>query len=207
MVHLGRSSKLWGILLGVPFAAPAFAHTVKISGDVAATFHIEPNHNPQVGQPSQAWIALTQRGGKVIPLTQCRCKLRVYLNPHTEGDPPTLEPALKPISTERYQNVPSAEITFPKSGEYRLEISGTPQAGETFQPFKLSYEVTVMAGPIASGAIAQQKPSTQPASATPTATPLLARASRDFIGFKVAIATLSVAGLAATGYALRRKKE
>jgi hypothetical protein len=196
MVRLGRSSKMLGLLLGLSFATPAFAHTVKVAGDVAATFHIEPNHNPKVGQPSQAWIALTQRGGKVIPLTQCQCKLRVYLNPHTEGDTPTLEPALRPISTERYQNIPSAEITFPKSGKYRLEISGTPQAGATFQSFELSYEVTVMAGPIVSETIAQTKPSPQPA-----------RASIDFIGLKVAIAGLSITGIAVMAYVLRRKKQ
>jgi hypothetical protein len=194
MAHLVRPNKLWGILLGLSFAAPTFAHTVKVSGDVAATFHIEPNHNPKVGQPSQAWIALTQRGGKVIPLTQCQCKLKVYLNPHREGDTPTLEPILKPISTEHYQNIPSAEITFSRSGEYRLAISGTPQAGATFQPFELSYEVTVMAGPIASQTVVQPKPSSQ-------------MESRDFIGLKVAIAGLSVAVLAAIGYTLRRKKQ
>jgi hypothetical protein len=194
MAHLVRPNKLWGILLGLSFAAPAFAHTVKVSGDVAATFHIEPNHNPKVGQPSQAWIALTQRGGKVIPLTQCQCKLKVYLNPHKAGDTPTLEPILNPISTERYQNIPSAEITFPKPGEYRLEISGMPQAGAAFQPFELSYEVTVTAGPIASATIVQPQPSPQ-------------MGSRDLIGLKVAIASLSVTGLAAIVYALRRKKQ
>jgi hypothetical protein len=208
MVHLGRPNKIWGFLLGLWFAAPALAHTVKVSGDVAATFHIAPNHNPKVGQQSQAWIALTQRGGKVIPLTQCKCRLKVYLNPHREEDTPTLAPVLKPISTEHYQNIPSAEITFPQSGEYELEIAGTPQAGAKFQPFKLSYEVTVMAGPIASETIAQLKPSPQPARATPTATPQkveaiqFAGASRNFIGL-----TLAVAGLAAIGYALGRKKK
>jgi hypothetical protein len=194
MAHRVKPNKQWGILLGLSFAAPAFAHTVKVAGDVAATFHIEPNHNPKVGQPSQAWIALTQRGGKVIPLTKCRCKLKIYLNPYKKGDTPTLEPALRPISTERYQNIPSAEITFPKSGEYRLEISGMPQSGATFQPFELSYEVTVMASPFASKTIAQPKPSPQ-------------MGSRDFIGLKVAIAGLSMTGIAVMVYILRRKKQ
>ena len=194
MAHLGRLNKLWGILLGLSFAAPAFAHTVKVAGDVAATFHIEPNHNPKVGQPSQVWIALTQRGGKVIPLTQCQCRLKVYLNPQSKGDPPTLEPALKPISTERYQNIPSADITFPRSGEYRLEISGTPQPGATFQSFELSYKVTVMAGPTASKTIAQPKPSPQ-------------MESRDFMELKVAIVGLGVIGLGVLLFALRRNKQ
>jgi len=37
------------------------AHTVKISGDVAALFHIEPEHNPRAG--SLTWFALTRKGG------------------------------------------------------------------------------------------------------------------------------------------------
>lgn len=207
MVRLDKLSALGGWLLWVTLAAPAFAHTVHVSGDVAATFHIEPNHNPKAGQPSQAWFALTQRGGKVIPFEQCTCKLKIHLNPHKEGDAPTLEPVLKPISTAQYQNVPGADITFPKPGAYELEISGTPKAGAKFKPFELSYEVTVTASPIASETITQPKPSTQTARETPTVTPQLARGSRDFIGLKVAIAGLSLTGLIALGFFLRRKKQ
>jgi hypothetical protein len=105
MGHRARLSKLLGCLSLLLLANPAFGHTVKLSEDVAATFHIEPNHNPKAGQPSQAWFVLTQRGGKVIPLAQCHCKLKVHLNPHEKGDALTLEPLLKPISTAQYQNV------------------------------------------------------------------------------------------------------
>ena len=48
--------------------SPAYSHEVEISGDVAATFHIEPNHNPKAGQTTQAWFALTRKGGTIIPL-------------------------------------------------------------------------------------------------------------------------------------------
>jgi hypothetical protein len=169
MVHLGRFCKISGGLLCLPLATPVLAHNVKVSGEVAATFHIEPHHNPKAGKPSQAWFALTERGGKIIPLSQCNCKLAVHLNPHQEGDAPLLEPALKALSTEQYQGIPSAEITFPKVGVYALEMSGTPKAGATFQPFELSYEVTVATGPTTSAPEGQ--PSAQPGNATTTATP------------------------------------
>jgi hypothetical protein len=207
MARLGKLDSIWGwgFLLWIPLAAPVLGHTVKVSGDVAATFHIEPNHNPKAGQPSLAWFALTQRGGKVIPLTQCHCTLKVHLNPHKEDDAPTIEPLLKPVSIAQYQNVPGADITFPKPGEYELEMSGTPQEGAKFRPFELNYEVTVMAGPTASEAITQPKPSTQRGNTTPQNIAEVQPASESLLP-KVMIAGLSVAALTAIGYVLRRKK-
>jgi len=146
MFRLVKSYPVVAWLLLLPLTTPALAHNIKVSGDVAATFHIEPNHNPKAGEPSQTWFALTHKGGTVIPLTQCDCKLAVHAEPHKAGEAPLLEPALKSFSTEQYQGIPSAEIIFPKSGEYELEISGKPKAGAKFQPFKLSYTVTVLTG-------------------------------------------------------------
>jgi hypothetical protein len=146
MFRLVKSYPIVAWILLLPLTTPALAHNIKVSGDVAATFHIEPNHNPKAGEPSQTWFALTHKGGTVIPLAQCDCKLAVHAEPHKEGEAPLLEPALKSFSTEQYQGIPSAEIIFPKSGEYELEISGKPKAGAKFQPFKLSYTVTVLTG-------------------------------------------------------------
>jgi hypothetical protein len=125
---------------------PAVAHEVEVSDDVAATFHVEPDHTPKAGKPSLAWFALTKKGGKIIPLEQCNCKLTVHLNPHKEETKPLLEPPLKAVSADRYQGIPGAEIVFPKAGSYELELSGTPKAGANFQPFELPYTVTVGAG-------------------------------------------------------------
>lgn len=134
------------ILLSALIAAPVAAHTVHVSGDVAATFHIEPNHNPKAGQPAKAWFALTQRGGKIIPLSQCDCQLAVYLKPHSQNSQPLMKPPLSAITAEQYQGIPGAEVIFPKAGAYELELSGTPKAGANFKPFRLTYTVTVGAG-------------------------------------------------------------
>ncbi|HEY9896664.1 MAG TPA: hypothetical protein V6D34_14865 [Candidatus Sericytochromatia bacterium] len=127
----------------VLLATPVLAHTVKVSGDVAATFHIEPNHNPRAGTPSQAWFGLTRKGGSTIPLSQCNCQLAVYAVPYNSKAAPLLQPPLKPINAAQYKGVPGANIVFPKAGRYELRLSGTPKAPASFRPFQLSYSVTV----------------------------------------------------------------
>ena len=156
MFRLSNKSKILGSLVFCGLVVPAamltapqfnsmadFAHEVEVSGDVAGTFHLEPNHNPRAGEPAKVWFALTLRGGKIIPLEQCNCKLAVYPKNHKKGDKPLIEPPLKAISAEKYQGIPGADIVFPKAGIYELKLSGTAKTGATFKPFELSYTVTV----------------------------------------------------------------
>lgn len=122
---------------------PAIAHNVEISNEVAATFHIEPNHNPQVNKPSTAWFALTRRGGSSIALSECDCSLRVYAVPRADDAEAVLNPELKALDVEKYQDIPGAEIVFPQAGAYELEISGSAK-DESFAPFQLTYTVNVV---------------------------------------------------------------
>jgi hypothetical protein len=141
-----RHRNINAIALGTGLIAlPAQAHKTEVSGDVAGTWHLEPNHSPKAGEPARVWVALTQRGGKVIPLEQCDCQLTVYQG----GDAaPVLTPTLEPVSPENYQSIPGADITFPEVGEYQLQLTGSPQAGATFTPFELSYTTVVAAGSV-----------------------------------------------------------
>lgn len=139
------------------FASPVFAHNVKTQGNVASTFHIEPNHNPKAGEPSKAWFALTKPGGEMISLDRCNCQLQIISN-HEIPPPP-----LKAISAEQYKGIPGAEIIFPKAGIYKLEISGTPKKAGDFNEFKFAYDVTVQAGAAAQpNSVASAPISTQP---------------------------------------------
>ena len=135
-----RSKKLGSILFLALLVSPGYAHEVRVSEDVGATLHIQPNDNPHAGEPGLAWFALTRKGGQTIPLSQCNCKLAVYSKPRS---PALLKPALKAVSYQRYQAIPGANIAFPKVGNYQLELSGTPKAGASFKPFKLTYTVAV----------------------------------------------------------------
>ncbi|MDM3845387.1 MAG: hypothetical protein PT118_21715 [Aphanizomenon gracile PMC644.10] len=122
------------------------AHTVKISADVGGTIHLEPNDNPRAGEVTQTWFALTRKGGKVIPLKDCNCRLAIYAEPHVAGEPALIEPRLKSIQAERYEGIPGAEITFPKPGAYQLQLSGKPVTEGSFKPFELKFFVTVATG-------------------------------------------------------------
>ncbi|CAD5974150.1 hypothetical protein PCC9214_04030 [Planktothrix tepida] len=126
-----------------PYINPAIAHEVEVSGDVAVTFHLEPNHNPRVGQKATIWFVLTRRGGQMIPLSQCNCQLSIYREPRKATDKPLIQPQLKAISAEKYQGIPGTEVIFPTVGIYQLELKGTAKTNNSFKPFKADYSVTV----------------------------------------------------------------
>lgn len=149
MLHRLSLNKSLATMLFLGLAiTPVYAHTVKVAEDVGGTLHIEPNDNPKAGESSETWVALTRKGGKLIPLKDCNCKIEVYNKPRVKESAPLLKPALKPISTSQYQGIPGADIIFPKPGNYEIEISGTPKANGNFKPFKLIFPVTVAAGRI-----------------------------------------------------------
>ena len=156
MFHpLNKSKSLLLLILGIilfvfPLSkirigliSPVIAHEVKISGDVAATFHLEPNHNPRSGQKALIWFALTRRGGEIIPFSECNCQLAVYREPRKANDKPLLQPQIKAISAEKYQNIPGTEVIFPQAGSYLLELKGTPKGNANFKPFNFNYTVIV----------------------------------------------------------------
>ncbi|AFY67710.1 hypothetical protein [Geitlerinema sp. PCC 7407] len=132
--------------LGAIAALPGLAHTVRTANDVAATFHLEPDHNPTAGQPAQVWFLLTRRGGESIPLEACDCELAVYPEPRALEAEPLLEPPLEAIAAERYENLPGAEVVFPRPGSYTLELRGQPKTEGDFQAFQFTYPVTVAVG-------------------------------------------------------------
>ena len=139
-------SRIANSLLLVPilFTIPPLTHNVEISNQVAGTLHIETDDNPRMGEKVQAWFALTSRGERIIPLSECDCQLSVYTLPRNRGDQPILNPILQAINVGKYQEIPGALITFPKIGSYELEIAGTANSGANFQDFKFNYTVNVL---------------------------------------------------------------
>lgn len=136
------TTAVWG--LGA--IAPGAAHTVQRAGNVAVTFHIEPNHNPRSGEPSKAWFVLTRPGGKPIALEECDCVLTVHPLPRRPGDRPESQPPLTEIDAETFRAIPGAMVTFARAGAYELVLTGQPRSPEGFTPFSVSYGVTVLGG-------------------------------------------------------------
>ncbi len=153
------------ILLATLLTNPANAHKIEIQLDVGATIHIEPNDAPRAGESALTWFALTQKGGRIIPLNECDCKLSVYSQISPEGTP-LQQPILKAVSQESYQGIPAATITFPAAGAYQLQLQGKPKNGAKFSPFKLKFDVNVAPGVVAPSTniavIPQQEQTTPP---------------------------------------------
>jgi hypothetical protein len=120
----------------------AIAHNVKVDDQVAATFHLEPNHNPRAGEAAKIWFALAKKGGEAIPLADCDCTLTVR-----QKETVVATPVLSALDVEQYRGIPAATFTFPAVGLYSLRLSGKPKT-TGFNPFNLDYEVTVQAGKV-----------------------------------------------------------
>jgi hypothetical protein len=139
-----RNASVFGLLMGfVMVAAPVLAHEVEVSGEVGATMHAEPNDTPRAGQSSLVWFALTRRGGRTIPLSSCQCDLAVYAQPYRSGSAPIATPTLNSVSSEGYEGIPGATVTFPQAGSYDLVLRGRPVTPGDFAPFELRFPVTV----------------------------------------------------------------
>ena len=147
--NLRRNLKFTGLVIATTLgtvtlsAPPTSSHQVKVAQDIGVTMHLDPSHNPRVNKKSLAWFALTKKGGRVIPMKKCNCTLEVYKKPTTKDSKAILTPKLKPISAERYKNIPGAEITFTSVGNYELVLRGYPTEVGEFKPFNIKFPVTV----------------------------------------------------------------
>lgn len=136
------------VIIGISLfpSHPALAHNVKVAGDVAGLWHIEPHHNPQAGETAQVWIVLTRQGGKIVPWEQGNCQLAVYSEPRQAKALPVLQPTLKAVAVEQYQGIPGAEVIFPQAGSYELELDCQPKTKGDFKAFQMKYTVAVAPG-------------------------------------------------------------
>jgi hypothetical protein len=130
------------LISGLFSVSPTRAHEIQTSQGVAATFHLEPRHQPRANQRSQVWFALTRPNQQVIPLDACVCQLKVY-QVTSSGKMLVLQPGLAALNIERYRGIPSAAVIFPKPGMYRLELTGQPKTANSFKPFQFTYQVVV----------------------------------------------------------------
>ena len=118
----------------------AIAHEVRTSQEVGGTIHIEPNDRPIAGKKSTIWVALTKRGGEIIPYAKCNCRMEVR-SLSDRNIRFTVRNSLAII--ERYLGLPSLEVTFPQVGRYELKLSGSAKNGQDFPPFELTFTTNV----------------------------------------------------------------
>jgi hypothetical protein len=116
------------------------AHEVRTSQEVGGTIHIEPNDRPIAGKKTRIWIALTKRGGEIIPYEKCNCQMEVR-SLSDRNLKFTVSNSLAII--DRFLGLPSLEVTFPQIGRYELKLNGSPRDNADFAPFELTFTTNV----------------------------------------------------------------
>lgn len=201
---IALSTFIWGAFAWSSIPS-ALAHKTIVDGEVAGTWHVEPNHNPKAGETSTAWVALTQEGGKLLPLSEASCQMQVYSMPRQADDLPILEPPVKAIAAEQYNGIPGADIVFPQAGLYQLQLNCTPIEAESFAPFQLQYDVTVAGGnPAPAPTVVTGSPLPLPPGEE--SAPPAAGAGIGSMGGRGAIALVAILGIGSWLWINRRKK-
>ena len=146
MINKSKTSSKFAVLLSfitlamMTTATVATAHEVRISQEVGGTIHIEPNDRPVAGKKTRIWIALTKRGGEVIPYEKCNCRMEVR-SLTDKSIKFTVSDSLAIL--ERYLGLSSKEVTFPQLGRYELKLIGSSRNDANFQPFELTFTTNV----------------------------------------------------------------
>ncbi len=116
------------------------SHEVRTSQDIGGTIHIEPNDRPIAGQKTRIWIALTKRGGEVIPYAKCNCQMEVRSLTDRNLK---FTVSNSSIIIDRFLGLSSLEVTFPQIGRYELNLKGSPKDDGGFAPFELTFTTNV----------------------------------------------------------------
>ena len=120
------------VLMMLP-ARMVHAHSSASDGTITVFFHAEPADRIVAGVPTKLDVAIQDSANRFEagkPYT-CNCNLEITFSQ-------------KKIATLPIDNSNSFEplkYTFPSKGIFLLKVTGTPQAGATFDPFAVDLQV------------------------------------------------------------------
>jgi hypothetical protein len=125
-----------------------FAHESESSEGISAIMHIDPNDQPVINSPAQFYFTFQDPAGS-FEISHCDCTI-ILLKDGIELD---RQPVAQPNSTfSSLSSYPLYTRTFDQSGNYELELIGSPKDNTAFHPFMLHFEVPVKdSGSTASG--------------------------------------------------------
>ncbi len=121
------------LALGMALCGQALAHMLKIDRDIGVLMHIDPGDSPVERDKATLFFDIQDRTGR-FGAGQCDCRFRVQRDGGQvfEGK----------LSMQSAQST-AASYSFPEAGMYRVEVSGQPQMGAVFQPFRVAFDVRV----------------------------------------------------------------
>ncbi len=108
------------------FAPMAFAHQSTTSNGINVTIHVAPDDEPTAGQPATIVFVSAKRPGWSLHRTSCGCRIKV-------SDSTGSELLNRRVTTR------TTAFTFPRSGAYRVTISGRLKRGSKSKSFAASF--------------------------------------------------------------------
>jgi hypothetical protein len=113
------------------------AHTSESNGAIGAVLHISPNDDPVVGEPAELFFDFRDKETK-FKGQDCDCTVNIIRQGQTMF-------TAKLFTQSEYTdpNTPVLQYAFPYLSAYTIEVVGQPKVPNSFQPFKLSYNIRV----------------------------------------------------------------
>lgn len=120
------------VIVCILLPATAAAHVLEKDGTIGAVLHINPGDDPVAGEQSSFYFDFEDTSGR-FSTENCSCHL-------------VIEQDNTAIYDELFSQSSGGTYTFPARGLYSVKAVGKPLAGDSFQPFTLSYDVRVERG-------------------------------------------------------------
>ncbi|MGG6263130.1 hypothetical protein ACQ4M3_07610 [Leptolyngbya sp. AN03gr2] len=121
-------------LLGIPSFADA--QQQRKVGNIKITFHVEPDDQASVNQPTQVWVQIDQNN-RLVKLSQCsKCRLEL-LAPDGQLLNRFDSPKLFPLNIPTHPSAFGTRMTFGAPGDFRVAFIGTIRGKAVRQVFEV----------------------------------------------------------------------
>ncbi len=116
------------------FPTSVFAHVLVKDGSIGAVVHISPEDDPIVGESASFFFEFKDTKNN-FELEDCICTVKIRFS-GTEVHSEQLSDGSSLAS-------PSFSYSFPQKGVYKLVVEGSPSTDQSFNSFKLEYDLRV----------------------------------------------------------------
>ncbi len=123
------------------------AHQTKISGSVSVLQHADPNDDPIIGTSSVLYLHFSDTQAK-FKGEECNCV--VYVAPYDQLNSIEATGSQFVFGSEEVRHLYGENYAFPyvfpRKGIYAIVVVGTPKDGQSFEPFRIVFDLRVDRG-------------------------------------------------------------
>ena len=113
--------------------SPAEAHFLSVDGNIGTTLHIDPDDAPIANQTATFYFDIADKTGE-FNIAHCNCVASI-----SEGGHQLFS---QQIGQDGFSDA-SFSYTFPQIDVYHVQLKGTPNPVNSFQPFTIGWDIRV----------------------------------------------------------------